>query len=160
MRALNNPAPWFDANRDVAYVAIRVYVGVALFVRGWIFIADSEAAIRLVTDQGSDWLLPIAIVHYVALAHLVGGLMIACGLFTRVAAAVQFPILIGATFFIHLSQGLVAPGQSLELSALVLFLLLVFLLFGSGPWSVDRYITQHADDAPTVEEQPVATLNA
>lgn len=140
MKPLRTYAAWFDARRPMAYALIRLYIGMALFVRGWIFIADSEAAIRLVTDQGGDWLVPIAVIHYVALAHLVGGLMLAVGLFTRVASIVQIPILIGATFFIHLSEGLMASGQSFELSALVLFLLLVFLCFGSGPWSVDHYL--------------------
>jgi putative oxidoreductase len=145
MVSLAKYTAWLNERRDLAYALIRVYVGMALFVRGWIFIADSEAAIRLVTDQGGDWLFPIAVIHYVALAHLVGGLMLTLGLFTRVAALVQLPVLIGATFFIHLSEGLVATGQSFELSALVLFLLMVFLIFGSGPWSVDRFLTRHQE---------------
>jgi putative oxidoreductase len=140
MERFRRTARWLEANRALAYPVIRVYIGLALFVRGWVFIADSEAAVRLVSPSGSDWLVSLAVIHYVALAHLVGGLMLAAGLFTRVAAAVQLPILIGATFFIHLSQGLVQPDQSFELSALVLFLLLVFLAFGSGPWSVDEYL--------------------
>jgi putative oxidoreductase len=96
---------------------------------------------------GGDWLVPIVIVHYVALAHIVGGLMLAAGFFTRLGSAVQIPILIGATFFVHLSQGLVSPGQSLELSALVLFLLLVIFAFGSGRWSADQYLRTQESSA-------------
>ena len=39
------------------------------------------------------WFLPYAVVHFVAIAHLCGGLMLALGLLTRVAAAIQVPIL-------------------------------------------------------------------
>lgn len=137
-----------DAHRAYAYPLIRFYLGMALFVRGWLFIADTEAAVRLVTDQGGDWIGPIAIIHYVALAHLVGGLMLAVGLFTRVASLIQLPILIGAVIFVHAPEGLLAPGQSLELSALVLYLLGVFLLFGSGRYSVDEYLARRENEVP------------
>ena len=68
--------------------------------------------------------------------------MIAVGLFTRVAALAQLPILIGAVFVVHLQSGLLAPAQSLEFSALVLFLLILLVLWGSGRLSVDRYIVE------------------
>jgi hypothetical protein len=40
-------------------------------------------------------------------------------------------------FIVHRQDGLFALGQSLEFSALVLFLLGVFVINGSGPLSVD-----------------------
>lgn len=79
----------------------------------------------------------MAAVHYVALAHLVGGLMLAAGLLTRLAALAQLPILFVATFFLHLQEGLLSTSQSLELSALVLVLLIVYSLWGAGPYSLD-----------------------
>lgn len=142
MERVNNLLGWLDGHRALAYPLIRLFLGIALFVRGWIFIADSGAAMRLVTEQGGDWFGPIALVHYVALAHLVGGLMIAVGLLTRVGALIQLPILFAAVFFVHAPEGLLAPGQSLELSALVLFLLIVFMLFGSGGISADQMMRQ------------------
>ena len=44
---------------------------------------------------------------------------------TRIAALVQIPILAGAVFIVHRQDGLFALGQSLEFSALVLFLLCI-----------------------------------
>ncbi len=151
MNRVNDLISWANSHRALAYPLIRFYLGIALFVRGWLFIADSEAAVRLVTDQGGDWFGPIALVHYVALAHLVGGLMIAAGLLTRVGALIQVPVLVGAVFFVHAPEGLLAPGQSLELSSLVLFLLLVFMCFGSGGVSVDQYLNQReAEESRTL----------
>ncbi len=77
------------------------------------------------------------LVHYITIAHLVGGLMLAAKLFTRLAALVQIPILIGAVFFVHIEEGLFAPGQSLKLAALVLFLLILVAVFGPGHFSLD-----------------------
>jgi uncharacterized membrane protein YphA (DoxX/SURF4 family) len=50
------------------------------------------------------------------------------------------PILIGAVFFVHRGEGLLTATQSLEFSALVLFLLLVFVVSGAGKLSLD-YVT-------------------
>jgi len=131
--------PWVGRRYDRAYALIRMYLGLALFVRGCILIADSSAFVDLAENQNIGWLFTFALVHYIIIAHLIGGLMMGVGLLTRVAAFVQIPVLLGAVFIIHFQQGLAATGQSLELSVLVLFLLAVFFLFGSGVLSVDRH---------------------
>jgi len=79
----------------------------------------------------------VGVLHYISLAHLVGGLMLTVGLLSRIAAWVQIPILAGAVF-IHRNEGLMSSGQGLEFSALVFFLLLVFAISGAGPLSVDN----------------------
>ncbi len=63
--------------------------------------------------------------------------MLTVGLLTRLAAWAQVPILAGA-LLLHRNEGLMATGQSLELSGLVLFLLLTFSFAGAGPISVDN----------------------
>lgn len=126
-----------ETHRMLGYDLIRMYLGIALFVRGWLFVADSSRIMVFVEDQNLDWFLPMAAVHYVALAHLVGGLMLAAGLLTCLAALAQLPILFVATFFLHLQEGLLSTSQSLELSALVLVLLIVYSLWGAGPYSLD-----------------------
>jgi uncharacterized membrane protein YphA (DoxX/SURF4 family) len=75
--------------------------------------------------------------HYVMIAHFVGGAMLTVGFLTRIAALAQIPILFGAVFFVHRQDGLFALGQSLEFSALVLFLLCVFVVSGAGKLSLD-----------------------
>ncbi len=143
MRTLNELRAWIEAHRLLGYDLIRMYLGIALFVRGWLFVADSSRIMAFVEGQNLDWFLPMAAVHYVALAHLAGGLMLAAGLLTRLAALAQVPILFVATFFLHLQEGLLSTSQSLELSALVLFLLVVYSLFGAGPYSLDaRMLTK------------------
>ncbi len=132
---------------NIAFELLRIYLGVGLFARGVLFISNSSAFIDLLGPSSSAWLTSIVLIHYVALSHLVGGVMIAVGLFTRVAALVQLPILIGAVFVVHLQGGLLATTQSLEFSALVLFLLILLVLWGSGRLSVDRHIVERPEDA-------------
>lgn len=117
------------------YALIRIYLGVALFVRGFIMLANPTSITSIPGAQ--DYYMAYS---YVIVGHLVGGLLLAIGLYGRMAALIQIPILFGAVFFIHLRQGLMVAGQSLELAALVLLLLAVFVVFGSGKLSVDLMI--------------------
>jgi len=78
--------------------------------------------------------------------------MLALGLLTRVAAAVQIPILIGA-LYVHLPRLMVMNvdpqhRQNLELSALVLFLTFLVFLHGSGRFSLDHAMSKGATHEP------------
>lgn len=134
---------WLESHREFGYDLLRIYLGIGLCVRGALFVANPDPLMDYVLDAG-DWFWPFAIAHYVALAHLGAGLMLAVGIVTRLAAAVQIPPLIGAVFFVHFGEGLLTAGQSLEFSALVLFMLVVFATFGAGPLSADAYLDKEA----------------
>lgn len=123
---------WFEQNPEYAYAFLRIFVGAALFIRGILFISDPDKLTQLAGSEQYFWMY-----SYIAIVHLVGGFLLTIGLFTRLAALIQIPILIGAVFLVHLSKGFLASGQSLELSIMVLFLLCVFFLFGSGKFSVE-----------------------
>jgi uncharacterized membrane protein YphA (DoxX/SURF4 family) len=130
---------WIKDHRDIGIDLVRMYLGVGLFVRGLLFIAESQGVAALV-DLSAFSITSAALAHYVTFAHLFGGLLLAAGLLTRLAALVQIPILAGAVFLVHLDEGLLSANQSLEFSALVLFLLVVVFVFGPGAWSADRYV--------------------
>lgn len=123
----------------LGYDLVRAYLGIGLFVRGILFVSQPELVLGYLQDMG-NWFLPYALVHFVAVAHLCGGVMLGLGLATRLAAALQVPILFGAVFLVHSQAGLLNVGQSLEFSGLVLALLLVYLTFGSGKLSVDSFL--------------------
>lgn len=124
---------------SLGYDLMRAYLGIGLFVRGVLFITEPDLVMGYLEDL-NGWFLPYALVHYVAIAHLCGGVMLALGLATRFAAAIQVPVLAGAVFLVHSSGGLLDAGQSLEFSGLVLALLFVYLTFGSGRLSVDAVL--------------------
>jgi putative oxidoreductase len=123
----------------LGYDLMRAYLGIGLFVRGILFITQPELVLGYLQDIDS-WFLPYAVAHFVAISHLCGGVMLALGLATRLAAGLQVPILFGAVFLVHSESGLLNAGQSLEFSGLVLALLLVYLTFGSGTLSLDAFL--------------------
>lgn len=139
MHKLRQWFDWAEAHPKVWLDLVRIYLGLALFVRGLLLItnARTEFVSELVARTGQSWLLSAALLHYVTLAHFVGGAMLAFGILTRIAAAVQLPVLLGAVLLVHRGEGLMAASQSLELSALVLVLLGVVTIAGPGPISVD-----------------------
>jgi putative oxidoreductase len=61
------------------------------------------------------------------------------GLFTRIACAIQIPILVGAVFLVNAPRGFLSIGQHMELwlSIVVLVGLIVFMVFGAGRYSID-----------------------
>lgn len=147
--------------RETAFDLLRIYLGIGLFLRGVLFIADSGNFIQLLSPDSGALLRSTVIVHYVALAHIFGGLMMTAGLLTRVAALVQIPILVGAVFVSQLQGGLMTPSQSFEFAALVLFLLILIFLYGSGKWSADYYLFgQKADAEAEAAAEAVRTERA
>lgn len=140
---------WISGHQEVVLDLVRAYLGIGLFVRGILFISETEG-LSVLVDLSEFSLASAALVHYVTFAHLIGGLLLAVGLLTRIAALIQIPILFGAVFLVHLHDGLLSANQSLEFSALVLFLLGVVFVFGAGRWSADHYVFVHE---PELQEQ-------
>ena len=148
MSAYRDLIDWIQDHQTVALDVIRVYLGIGLFARGVLFISAPDGIGALV-DLGNVSAASAGIAAYVIVAHLVGGLLLAAGLLTRIAAALQIPILMGAVTLVHWQDGLLSANQSLEFSVLVLFLLVVMFVFGSGRWSADWYVFEHE---PKVQE--------
>jgi uncharacterized membrane protein YphA (DoxX/SURF4 family) len=108
-------------------------LGVGLLVRGVLFFLDPSFVGDLINAQGVTSLAP----RLIALGHMLGGVLLALGLYTRVAAAVQVVPVLGALLTVHARDSLASADQSLEFSALVLVMLVFFASFGSGSWSLD-----------------------
>ena len=145
------------SNRDILFELLRIYLGIALFVRGMVFFAyEGDDPLFGYGDSIGTLFAQGAWAHYIIGAHLAGGLMLAVGLLTRIAALVQIPVLFVAVFFVHFQEGLFAAGQNLELSALVLFLLILTLLHGSGRWSVDAWLDRTGSKEKNPEENLVS----
>lgn len=129
---------WMTANRHYAIELLRIFLGALLFMKGYFFIENINDIYGLIEENMEYSSFIIA--HYVAVAHLVGGLMLAFGLFTRLASIVQLPVLFGAVFLIDSQDTMLATGSQFEYSLVVLVLLLVFLIYGGGKWSVDHKV--------------------
>ena len=137
------------ADPSLGYDLIRSYLGIGLLIRGALFVAHPGALTSWLESSGG-WVTPMIVAHYVAAAHIGGGILLAAGLKTRLAAAVQLPVLLGAVFFVHRAEGLLQAGQSLEFAALVLVMLFTYTVFGPGRVSADHWLAERARE---LEEQ-------
>lgn len=143
MNLLQRIEVWGDRHHPRWLDAVRICLGIFLFWMGVMFIQNRDALTALISESpflaaASFWLG-----HFIVFAHLAGGLLITLGLLTRVAVIANIPVLLGAVFFVHSSTGLFDVYPQLGLSILVLFLLVLFLVEGSGPFSVDAYMRRH-----------------
>jgi len=138
--AIESKKAWWQ-DPSLGLDVIRIYLGVGLMVRGALFLGSPEVLLDFL-KRSNSWFLPLAAAQYVVAAHLCGGILLALGLGTRVAAAAQIPPLLGAVLFVHIGEGLLTAGQSLEFAALVLAMLSAFAVFGAGRLSLDAWIAQ------------------
>jgi putative oxidoreductase len=133
---------WIKTHGDWDMDLIRIYLGVVLFAKALYFMSHSDYLLGLLEATGYTWIASAALGHYVIFAHLIGGVFLIIGLLTRAAALVQLPVLFAAVFFVHLPEIMtsIQQRQNLEFSALVLFLLVLLAIYGSGRLSVDYLI--------------------
>ena len=135
MDPINSVMKRFDAHQDKAYAYIRIFLGLALFIRACLLFSDPGTLVALASNEKLHvWFA------YITIGHLIGGISLSLGIYTRLGALLQIPILASAVFIVHAKAGLMMGGQSLELASLVLFLLVIYLIFGSGSLSVDQYL--------------------
>ncbi|KAB5492067.1 MULTISPECIES: DoxX family protein [Flagellimonas] len=127
---------WANAHTYYPLDFLRVALGIFLFIKGVEFMANhAEMAEMAKPFEG----IPggMIILHYIAPAHFVGGILIVVGLLTRWAAIAQLPILFGAILTNFL--GTMDVGN-LSMAMLVLLTCLFFIVYGSGKHSVDYYL--------------------
>ncbi|MCF8244150.1 MAG: DoxX family protein [Saprospiraceae bacterium] len=142
MKQFDNFFSWFNRNQSIAYSLTRIFLGIALLARG-LFLLNNPGALTQLIDENTLYMW----FSYITIAHIAGGLSLILGLFTRFGSLIQIPILATAVFVVHAEKGLMMGGQSLELAALVLFLLVIYFLFGSGTFSLDQYFSQKKSGA-------------
>ena len=132
-------ATWFEEHRAWCMSLLRIYLGLGLMVKAITFVAQKQELMQLMIDNDIMW-AGAALTHIVILTHMLGGSLMALGFGTRIGALIQVPSLIGAVFLVHWSGGVLGFAEELRFSALVLFVLLLFVWHGSGPLSLKSYL--------------------
>ncbi len=146
MNSVEKIEHWGDDHHAKWLDVIRIVLGIIILLKGIAFVSDTDALKSLFLQNSVysfSGLLAMSLTHIVAFAHLVGGVLIILGLLTRFAVVVQIPVLLGAVFFVNISKGFSPMNSELWLSILVLFLLILFWVVGSGPYSVDHWMKKH-----------------
>ena len=132
---------WGDRHHPKILDILRMILGIFLLFKGIVFFNNAGYLRYLILDSGAIKGSPTmisAIIYYVTYMHVLGGGLIVLGLYTRLWALLQLPIVFAAVFFVNITAPYV--NSELWLSILVLALLCVFVILGSGPFSLDRLL--------------------
>jgi len=131
-----------DSNYQPKWLTLfRVALGLIIFWKGITFFKDSLAVETLLKGGGIQVLSKNsqAIAFIITYFNLLGGFFIAVGLFTRWMCRLQIIIIVGAIYFVNSKLGMIFSNTELVLSLIVLILLIVFSIKGSGVLSADAY---------------------
>jgi putative oxidoreductase len=143
MNRMQECKAWLRAHEDLFIDLVRIYLGCGLFVKAFYFLSHRDYLNEMIGNSDIAWIGGATMGHYIILAHMVGGAMLALGILTRLAAFVQLPILLGAVFSLYLPRyAVIEPRQYLEYTALVAFLLALFTVFGAGRFSIDYLMSR------------------
>lgn len=145
MVALNKLESWAEQHHPKWLDLLRILLGAFILIKGLLFVDNRDVIVTMLKDTNIEF-ISIIVAHYVILAHIVGGIAITIGLLTRLFIIVQIPVLIGAIFYVNLPQGFSAVNSELGFAILVLFLLIFFLIYGSGTLSLDHYLSRQKEE--------------
>lgn len=127
---------WANNHTYLPIDLLRIALGIFLFIKGINFMADSEMLMNIFKPM-QNMAGGMLIIHYVAPAHFLGGILIAFGLLTRWAIIAQIPILIGAIVINFVGE---MDSNNLLLAIITLLVCGFFLIYGSGRRSADYYL--------------------
>jgi len=136
-------APIYQRLDCVALPMLRIAMGLILFPHGcqklfgWFGGRGLDAFAQLFGNMGYKPGMFWAVV--VGLTEALGGLLLAFGLFTRLAALAIAIFMLNAIYWTS-AKGFFWTAGGSEYSILILVVALVFLIRGGGPCSVDRMI--------------------
>jgi len=143
MNVVHRIENWGDTHHPKFIDIVRIALGAFLLWKGISFMENTEYLKQLITDQTVIDVSPVilmSLVYYVMFAHMVGGILIGVGILTRFGCILQIPIVLGAIFLSGIFQD--AINYMVWPSVAALVALVIFLILGSGPWSLDRYLAE------------------
>lgn len=123
---------WANAHTSIAIDVVRIVTGLFLIFKGLQFSFQTHYLSDLVRSGGLG--TGLIMEHYIAMAHIAGGFLVAMGLITRWALIVQLPIFVGAVLINF--TGVMNTSELIQ-AAGVLISSLFFIFYGSGKHSAD-----------------------
>jgi uncharacterized membrane protein YphA (DoxX/SURF4 family) len=144
MHILEKIERWGETHHPWWVDVFRGALGVILIIKG-IHILSSAMTILSNVENHDIIYASFILIHFIAIAHISGGVLIALGLMTRFAIMIQFPIILCALIIVNFPGKLNFAETENELILLVLLLIFFILVEGSGKHSIDRYMKKHPE---------------
>jgi putative oxidoreductase len=136
-----------DTKSLTAVTLLRVVVGVIMAAHGFQKAMDPSMFQGHLVQMGFP--LPSVMTYLAIAGELFGGLGLAVGLFTPVAAFGVACTMVVAITTVHLKKGLFAANGGFEFPLVLLMNALWFMAAGAGPWSLDAIIRAARSSRPS-----------
>ena len=133
-----------DPDRRSAIVALtllRIGVGAIFFAHGWQKLSDIPGTAAMFAHHGLP--NPTLLVYLAILGEFFGGLGLALGALTPLAALGPVLTMGGAIYFVHRDNGLFAQNGGWEYPLTLLLIALYFVAHGAGPLSLDALVARN-----------------
>ena len=141
MNWLTKFSSWGDHHHPAVLDCLRILLGIFLLLKGVAFMQNTAYLRDILIQQNTisfSTLELSIIIRYVTFIHMVGGLLIVLGILTRLSCLLQLPVLIAAFFMLDMFKS--PLNSDLWLTIITSFLLVIFIITGSGPLSLDRFL--------------------
>ena len=117
---------------------LRLILGVVYIMHAYLALVvfGPSGMIAYQTKAGVPF--PELATWYLILAHGLGGIFLVLGIYTRWAALVNVPAMLGAIWFVHLKKGFWAHEGGYEYALVLLMATLAVAMIGGGALSLKR----------------------
>lgn len=129
---------WLDSIHPPAWIDfLRIAVGLFIVYKGAIFAINFESFTENIASVG--WIFIAAHLGQVIIfVHLVCGIVLVLGAYTRLMSMLNIPILAGAVIFNYKMMLTSQNYMELPMAIIVLGLLILIFITGSGKFSLDQ----------------------
>jgi uncharacterized membrane protein YphA (DoxX/SURF4 family) len=135
MNLVHKIETWGNAHHPVVLDPIRIALGIFLVFKGVSFMNNTPMLHSIIANQNTlpDGVL-MTMVYIATFVHIVGGIMVALGVLTRIASLIQIPFVLAG---IIIATSVELPiNTEIALAVVVIVLLGVFSVVGSGKLSI------------------------
>ncbi len=115
-----------------------------MFIKGVDFIRN-KAVLRQVISE-TDVLEKFSIIEAaIPWVHILGGLLILIGLYTRIVIFIQIPLVVGAIIVLYNTKNTSFYSTEMIFAVTILTMLIIYLKFGDGFYSWKNLIHKERD---------------
>lgn len=117
---------------------LRLILGVVYVMHAYLVLVVMGPAAMISEQIKYGVPTPEIATWYLILAHGLGGIFLVLGIYTRWAALVNLPAMLGAIVFVHLKKGFWAFDGGYEYALVLLVATLTAAMIGGGALSLKR----------------------
>ena len=131
-------------HNKIIILLLIVILGGTLFIKGVDFIRNKVVLKQVIAE--TDLLEKFSLLESaIPWIHILGGLLIIIGMYTRLVIFIQIPLVIGAIIVLYNTKN--ASFYSIEMifAVIILLMLLIYLKFGDGFYSWRNLIRKERD---------------